>query len=139
MKNLKDIISEKLVINKNIKVGQQIDYESPEDILKIYKGAYISILFRTHSYIENSTFRKKLYKVDYKDIVDVLNIMFDYKISYDEAKIRKGHIWEIITNSKDQIEKLITGYSIIFKYDKNVTLSGKEIQKEYKDIIDIKK
>ena len=39
MKNLKDIINEKLVINKNTKVEsyKDIDYDNPEDICNIYK------------------------------------------------------------------------------------------------------
>lgn len=140
MKNLKDIISEKLIINKNTKVEsyKDIDYDNPEDICNIYKAAFISIL-KNKSYIEGPTFQKKVSKIQYNDIIDILNDVFEYKnISYDEGKIKKGNVWRIISNDKKAIQNIVNKYTIIFKYDRNVKLSYKELFEKYKDIINKK-
>lgn len=140
MKNLKDIISEKLIINKNTKVEsyKDIDYDNPEDICNIYKAAFISIL-KNKSYIEGPTFQKILSKIQYNDIIDILNDVFEYKnIDYDEGKIKKGNVWKIIHNDKKAIQNIVNGYTIILKYDRNVKLSFKELFEKYKDIINKK-
>ena len=118
MKNLKDIINEKLVINKNTKVNSynDIDYDNPEDICNIYKAAVISIM-KNKSYIEGPTFKKTLSKIQYNDIIDILNDVFKYDISYDEGKIKKGNIWKIISNDKKAIQNIVNGYTITLKYD----------------------
>ena len=140
MKNLKDIISEKLIINKNTKVNsyKDIDYDNPEDICNIYKAAFISIL-KNKSYIEGPTFQKKVSKIQYNDIIDILNDVFEYKnIDYDEGKIKKGNVWKIIHNDKKAIQNIVNGYTIILKYDRNIKLSYKELFEKYKDIINKK-
>ena len=138
MKNLKDIINEKLVINKNTKVNSynDIDYDNPEDICNIYKAAVISIM-KNKSYIEGPTFKKTLSKIQYNDIIDILNDVFKYDISYDEGKIKKGNIWKIISNDKKAIQNIVNGYTITLKYDRNIKLSYQEFEK-YKDIINKK-
>ena len=139
MKNLKDIINEKLVINKNTKVNSynDIDYDNPEDICNIYKAAVISIM-KNKSYIEGPTFKKTLSKIQYNDIIDILNDVFKYDISYDEGKIKKGNIWKIISNDKKAIQNIVNGYTITLKYDRNIKLSYKELFEKYKDIINKK-
>jgi hypothetical protein len=135
MKNLKDIIIEKLVINKNTKVEPHIDYENSEDICNIYKAAFISIM-KNSSYFENMSFKKTLSNIQYNDIIDILNDVFEYKnIDYDEGKIKKGNVWKIIHNDKKPIQNLVNGYTITFKYDRNIELSGTKLLREYKDII----
>ena len=139
MKNLKDIITEKLIINKNTKVNsyKDIDYDNPEDICNIYKAAVISIM-KNKSYIEGPTFKKTIVKIQYGDIIDILNNVFKYDISYDEGKIKKGNVWKIISNDKKAIQNIVNKYTIIFKYDRNVKLSYKELFEKYKDIINKK-
>ena len=140
MKNLKDIISEKLIINKNTKVNsyKDIDYDNPEDICNIYKAAFISIM-KNKSYIEGPTFKKTISKIQYNDIIDILNDVFEYKnIDYNEGKIKKGNVWKIIHNDKKAIQNIVNGYTIIFKYDRNIKLSYKELFEKYKDIINKK-
>lgn len=140
MKNLKDIIAEKLIINKNTKVEsyKDIDYDNPEDICNIYKAAFISIM-KNKSYIEGPTFQKKVLKIQYNDIIDILNDVFEYKnIDYNEGKIKKGNVWKIISNDKKAIQNLINRYTITFKYDRSIELSGKKLKEEYKDIINKK-
>ena len=138
MKNLKDIILEKLIINKNTKVKsyKDIDYDNPEDICNIYKAAVISIM-KNKSYIEGPTFKKTLSKIQYNDIIDILNDVFKYDISYDEGKIKKGNVWKIISNDKKAIQNIVNGYTITLKYDRNIKLSYQEFEK-YKDIINKK-
>ena len=138
MKNLKDIISEKLIINKNTKVEsyKDIDYDNPEDICNIYKAAVISIL-KNKSYIEGPTFKKTIVKIQYGDIINILNNIFGYNIDLDEGKIKKGNVWKIVSNDKKEIQNIINGYTIIFKYDRDIKLSYKEFEK-YKDIINKK-
>ena len=135
MKNLKDIILEKLIINKNTKVKSynDIDYDNPEDICNIYKAAVISIM-KNKSYIEGPTFKKTIVKIQYGDIIDILNNVFKYDISYDEGKIKKGNVWKIISNDKKAIQNIVNGYTITLKYDRNIKLSYQEFEK-YKDII----
>lgn len=139
MKNLKDIISEKLIINKNIKVKsyKDIDYDNPEDICNIYKAAFISIM-KNKSYIEGPTFKKTIVKIQYGDIIDILNNVFKYNISYDEGKIKKGNVWKIISNDKNAIQNIVNRYTITLKYDRNIKLSYKELFEKYKDIINKK-
>ena len=139
MKNLKDIILEKLIINKNTKVKsyKDIDYDNPEDICNIYKATVISIL-KNKSYIEGPTFKKTLSKIQYNDIIDILNDVFKYDISYDEGKIKKGNVWKIIHNDKKAIQNIVNGYTITLKYDRNIKLSYKELFEKYKDIINKK-
>lgn len=138
MKNLKDIILEKLIINKNTKVESHIDYENPEDICNIYKAAFISIM-KNSSYIEGPTFKKTLTKIQYNDIIDILNNVFEYKnIDYNEGKVKTGNIWKIIHDDKIPIQNIVNGYTIIFKYDRNIELSGRNLREEYKDIINKK-
>ena len=139
MKNLKDNILEKLIINKNTKVKSynDIDYDNPEDICNIYKAAFISIM-KNKSYIEGPTFKKTIVKIQYGDIIDILNNVFKYDISYDEGKIKKGNVWKIISNDKKAIQNIVNKYTIIFKYDRNVKLSYKELFEKYKDIINKK-
>jgi hypothetical protein len=139
MKNLKDIIIEKLIINKNTKVEsyKDIDYDNPEDIANIYKAAFISIM-KNKSYIEGPTFKKRLSKIQYNDIIDILNNVFEYDIDYDEGKIKKGRVWEIVSKNKISIQNLVNRYTILFKYDKSIELSGRKLREEYKDIIDKK-
>ena len=136
MQNIKTYILEKFKISsKNIEKLSSIDYENPEDIANIYKAAFISIM-KNGSYIEGPTFQKKLTGIRYNDIIDILNNIFEYKnISYDEGKIKKGNIWKIISNDKKAIQNLINLYTIKFKYDKDIELSGVKLAKEYKDII----
>ena len=144
MKNLKDIISEKLnineklIINKNTKVKsyKDIDYDNPEDICNIYKAAVISIM-KNKSYIEGPTFKKTIVKIQYGDIIDILNNVFRYDISYDEGKIKKGNVWKIISNDKKALQNIVNGYTITLKYDRNIKLSYQEFEK-YKDIINKK-
>ena len=138
MKNLKDIILEKLIINKNTKVKSynDIDYDNPEDICNIYKAAVISIM-KNKSYIEGPTFKKTIVKIQYGDIIDILNDVFKYDISYDEGKIKKGNVWKIISNDKKAIQNIVNGYTITLKYDRNIKLSYQEFEK-YKDIINKK-
>ena len=144
MKNLKDIIleklniNEKLIINKNTKVKSynDIDYDNPEDICNIYKAAFISIM-KNKSFIEGPTFKKTIVKIQYDDIIDILNNVFKYDISYDEGKIKKGNVWKIISNDKKAIQNIVNGYTITLKYDRNIKLSYQEFEK-YKDIINKK-
>ena len=138
MKNLKDSILEKLIINKNTKVKSynDIDYDNPEDICNIYKAAVISIM-KNKSYIEGPTFKKTIVKIQYGDIIDILNDVFKYDISYDEGKIKKGNVWKIISNDKKAIQNIVNGYTITLKYDRNIKLSYQEFEK-YKDIINKK-
>lgn len=139
MKNLKDIILEKLIINKNTKVKsyKDIDYDNPEDICNIYKAAFISIM-KNKSYIEGPTFKKTIVKIQYGDIIDILNNVFKYNISYDEGKIKKGNVWKIISNDKKAIQNIVNRYTITLKYDRNIKLSYKELFEKYKDIINKK-
>lgn len=144
MNNLKDIIleklniNEKLIINKNTKVKsyKDIDYDNPEDICNIYKAAVISIM-KNKSFIEGPTFKKTIVKIQYDDIIDILNNVFKYDISYDEGKIKKGNVWKIISNDKKAIQNIVNGYTITLKYDRNIKLSYQEFEK-YKDIINKK-
>ena len=138
MKNLKDIMLEKLTINKNTKINSEIDYENIDDMINIYKAAYISIM-KNKCYSENSTFKKQLLGIEYKDIIDILNDVFKYRnISYDEAKLRKGNIWKFVHDYKTGIQNLINGNTIILNHKNNIKLSGKELYTEYKNIINKK-
>ena len=135
MENIQDFIQEKLHINKDTKVEDHIDYENPEDIANIYRAAFISIM-KNSSYIEGPSFKKTLHKIQYDDIIDILNNVFDYKnITYSEGRIRNGNVWKIIHKDKIPIQNLVNGFTIIFKYDRNIELSGTKLLKEYIDII----
>ncbi len=138
MKSFNFFINEKLTVNKNTKLNTEIDYENAEDIANIYKAAVISIL-KNGSYEEGPTFKKIIKKIKYNDIIDILNEVFGYKnISYNEGKIKKGNIWRIISNDKSLIQDIVNGFTIHLKYNKEIKISGKELQQEYKNIINTK-
>ena len=143
MININNYISEKLIINKDTQIyTKEFDINDDQCKIDIIIAAVISFL-NNGAYKENSVFKKELYKINQKDynvIIDILNNEFGYDIDYEEGKLRKGKIWETVSNNKYHIQNLINGFTILLdkmldnKDYEGQTISLKDIKEKYKKL-----
>ena len=134
MKKIVTFITEKLKINKNIKVLKQFNIDDDSCEIDLIIAAVISII-NNQSYTESYDYKKEIKSIKHKDlvnIIDVLNNHFNYAINYNEARVNKGIIWKYITDLKTDIQNLINGFTLYYKNNSVCdTLSLKDIKEKY--------
>ena len=95
--------------------------------LNIMTAAVISVL-KNSSYEEGPTFSKKLKRINYDDIVNILNTQFGGNYTDNDIKRGTGKIMQVIQNNKSVIEGLVNG-----KHTSDI--DGKEIKTKYANLI----
>ncbi len=142
MKKLKDLILEKLIINKNTDATTHHNEGKIDDKDTIYNiiiAAYLSIK-RNKCWVEGPTFRKTIKYIKYDDILNILNENFNYDFDKKDIKVKTGYIWKIVKQYLVSIENLCNYYIVKVKInDEDIKIDYDDVDKQYKKILREKK
>ena len=139
MKTLKQIIQEKLVINKDIKSCDHIDKNNKDLMIAIIKSIFISI-YKNHTYKPKglSHYSIKRSEINWEDVVKILKDEYNFDIDTNNALQKNGQLQSLSRKLLNGIEDLINMKSLIFKIqDTQILLSGKDIY--WKDWVEYRK
>lgn len=133
MKKLSEYITEKLIINKDMKITKSFD--DKDVIYDIIIAAYLSIK-RNKCWVESATFQKKIKYIQYNDILSILNETFNYKFSKTDIKTKSGNIWKIVKKYLIQIQNMCNYHNanVIIDNEK-IVINYKDVDEKYKDIL----
>lgn len=138
MKKLKDIILEKLIINKNTDASthhNEYKIGDKDTIYNIIIAAYLSIK-RNKCWVEGPTFQKKVKYIEYDDILNILNETFSYDFDKKDIKVKTGYIWKIVKQYLIPIQNMCNYHNMVVKInDERISLNYKDIDKKYKTIL----
>jgi len=135
MININTYILEKLHLNKDMEIKTSID--SIDKVRDIIISVFLFVLI-TKSYKENSVFKKEIYwsKINYQDIINILNNHFKYNFSISDVDKKDGSIYKLIKEERNTIQNLVNGYTkSIYYNNEKLNMVGKELIEKYKEYI----
>ena len=129
MKQINNYISEKLVINKDIKSFDHIDKNNKDLMIAIIKSIFISIYKnRTYKVKGLSHYSIKRSEINWEDIVKILKDEYNFDIDINDALQKNGQLQSLSRKLLNGTEDLINMKSLIFKIqDTQILISGKDI------------
>ena len=129
MKTINNYISEKLVINKDIKSFDHIDKNNKDLMIAIIKSIFISIYKNgTYKVKGLSHYSIKRSEINWEDIVKILKDEYNFDIDINDALQKNGQLQSLSRKLLNGIEDLINMKSLIFKIqDTQILISGKDI------------
>lgn len=119
MKQLNNYIFEKLKLDKNIKIQKisELDPNNIDMVEAIVKAVFISI-FKNNSYKSAfTTYILKRSKINWTDVVEILDEMYGYKLDPEDALKKNGNLQSFIRPHFKSIENLINMKKIKIKTD----------------------
>ena len=139
MKQINNYISEKLVINKDIKSFDHIDKNNKDLMIAIIKSIFISIYKNgTYKVKGLSHYSIKRSEINWEDIVKILKDEYNFDIDINDALQKNGQLQSLSRKLLNGIEDLINMKSLIFKIqDTQILISGKDIY--WKDWVEYRK
>ena len=135
MININNYISEKLHLNKDFESSEINNIDKVKDIII---ATYLCIMIYK-IYKENSTFQKQIYwgRIDYEEIINILNNYFQYSFSMSDINRRDGDIFLLIKKHRRIIEWLVNRSRVTITFgNDSMHLSGRELYDEYYEYID---